>query len=34
VLGPVVNVPEFYEAFGVKKGDPMWRDEAARARIW
>jgi len=34
VLGPVVNVPEFYEAFGVKKGDAMWRDEAARARIW
>jgi putative endopeptidase len=34
VLGPVVNVPEFYEAFGVKKGDPMWRDEEKRARIW
>jgi putative endopeptidase len=34
VLGPVVNVPDFYEAFGVKKGDPMWRDEEKRARIW
>lgn len=34
VNGPVVNVPEFYTAFGIKKGDPMWREEAARVRIW
>jgi putative endopeptidase len=34
VNGPVVNVPDFYAAFSVKKGDPMWRDEAQRVRIW
>jgi putative endopeptidase len=34
VNGPVVNVPDFYEAFGVKKGDSMWRDDAARVKIW
>ncbi|MSR47142.1 MAG: M13 family peptidase [Planctomycetes bacterium] len=34
VIGPMVNVPEFMQAFDVKPGDPMWRDEAARVRIW
>jgi putative endopeptidase len=34
VNGPVVNVPDFYTAFGIKKGDPMWRDDAVRVRIW
>jgi putative endopeptidase len=34
VNGPFANVPEFYEAFGVKPGDPMWRAEDARVRIW
>ena len=34
VLGPMSNIPEFYEAFGVKQGDPMWRPETERVRIW
>jgi len=34
VLGPMSNIPEFYEAFGVKPGQPMWRAPADRVRIW
>jgi putative endopeptidase len=34
VNGPFANVPEFYEAFGVKPGDAMWRPEADRVSIW
>ncbi|OOG48109.1 metalloendopeptidase [Rhodanobacter sp. C01] len=34
VNGPLSNIPEFYQAFGVKPGQPMWRDEKDRARIW
>lgn len=34
VLGPMSNIPEFYEAFGVKPGQPMWRPEDQRVKIW
>jgi len=34
VLGPLSNMPEFYAAFGVKPGQPMWRPEADRVHIW
>jgi len=34
VNGPVVNVPEFYEAFGVKPGDKMYRPDSLRVKIW
>ncbi|MDQ6761821.1 MAG: M13 family metallopeptidase, partial [Bacteroidota bacterium] len=34
VNGPVVNVPEFYEAFGVKPGDKMYRPDSLRVHIW
>ena len=34
VNGPVVNIKEFYEAFGIKPGDKMWRDESKRVNIW
>jgi putative endopeptidase len=34
VLGPLSNMPQFYEAFQVKAGDKMHRTEAERARIW
>jgi putative endopeptidase len=34
VNGPFVNVPEFYEAFGIKKGDKMFREESLRVNIW
>jgi putative endopeptidase len=33
-IGPHVNVPEFYEAFGIKEGAPMWRAPELRAIIW
>jgi putative endopeptidase len=34
VLGPMANIPEFYEAFGVKPGQPMYRTQAERVQIW
>jgi putative endopeptidase len=34
VNGVLMNIPEFYEAFGVKPGDPMYRAESARVQIW
>ena len=34
VNGPLSNLPEFYEAFGVKKGDKLYRSPADRAKIW
>ncbi len=34
VNGPVVNMAEFYEAFGVKKGDKMYRPDSLRVSIW
>ncbi len=34
VNGPFSNVPEFYEAFGIKSGQPMWRPENVRVKIW
>ena len=32
--GPVSNIPEFYEAFGVKPGDKLYREPALRVKIW
>lgn len=34
VNGPFADVPEFYQAFKVKKGDAMWIDPANRVKIW
>jgi putative endopeptidase len=34
VLGPLANIPEFYDAFGVKPGQAMWRPDSLRVRIW
>jgi putative endopeptidase len=34
VNGPLANVPEFDSAFGVKPGDPMWRADETRVKIW
>ena len=34
VNGPMVNVPEFYEAFNIKPGDKMYRPDSLRVRIW
>jgi putative endopeptidase len=33
-VGPHVNVQEFYDAFGIEAGAPLWRPPEARARIW
>ena len=32
--GPLSNMPEFYEAFGVKPGDKMYRADSVRAKVW
>jgi predicted metalloendopeptidase len=29
-----VNLGEFYQAFGIGAGKPMYRGESERARIW
>jgi putative endopeptidase len=34
VNGPFANVPEFYTAFNIKEGQPMWRADSVRVRIW
>ncbi len=34
VLGPISNIPEFYEAFGVKPSERLWRPADARVKIW
>lgn len=34
VNGPLSNIPEFYEAFGVKPGQPMWRPPDAHVKVW
>lgn len=32
--GPLSNFEPFYEAFNIKKGDKMYRDESIRAKVW
>ncbi|MDF2436939.1 MAG: peptidase [Bacteroidota bacterium] len=32
--GPLTNMQEFYDAFGVKEGDKMYRPQVERAEIW
>jgi putative endopeptidase len=34
VIGPLTNMPEFYKAFGIKAGDPMYRADSLRVKIW
>ena len=34
VNGPLANIPEFYAAFGIKPGDPMYRGDDVRVVIW
>jgi len=34
VNGPMANIPAFYEAFGVKPGDKMFRPDSLRVNIW
>ncbi len=32
--GPLSDFPPFYQAFGCKPGDPMYRADSIRAKIW
>ncbi|UKJ05901.1 M13 family metallopeptidase [Solitalea lacus] len=32
--GPLINMKEFFTAFGIKEGDSMWKAEAERIKIW
>lgn len=34
VNGPLSNIPDFYAAFGVKPGQPMWRPATAHVQVW
>jgi len=34
VIGPATNLVPFYEAFGVRQGDKMYRADSVRVRIW
>lgn len=34
VNGPLVNVPEFYEAFNIKPGSKMYRADSLQVHIW
>lgn len=34
VNGPLANMEEFYQAWGVQKGDALYRTPAQRAKIW
>ncbi len=31
---PLLNLQEFYDAFGIKKGAPLWRAKELRALTW
>jgi SNF2 family DNA or RNA helicase len=33
-IGPHVNMKEFYDAFGIHEGDPMWVTPEKRAKVW
>ncbi|MFT3935309.1 MAG: M13 family metallopeptidase [Chitinophagaceae bacterium] len=34
VNGPMANIPEFYEAFGIKPGSKMYAPDSLRVSIW
>jgi putative endopeptidase len=34
VIGPCSNMPAFYAAYGVQPGDPMYRADDVRVKIW
>ena len=33
-IGPHVNLPEFYQAWGITEASPLWRKPEDRAKIW
>ena len=34
VNGPLADMTAFYETFGIKEGDAMWRPDSIRVKIW
>ena len=34
VNGPFSDIPEFYKAFNINEGQPMWRPESKRVKVW
>jgi len=34
VNGPLSNMPEFYQSFGVKQGNALWVPDSLRVKIW
>ena len=34
VNGPLSNIPDFYAAFSVRPGQPLYRAPADRVQIW
>ncbi|MBL7994460.1 M13 family metallopeptidase [bacterium] len=34
VIGPMANTPDFYRAFNIQPGEPMYRDEKIRVSLW
>ncbi len=34
VNGPMSNMQEFFDVFGIKEGDKMWRSPDSRVKIW
>ncbi|MBL0078669.1 MAG: hypothetical protein IPP53_05970 [Bacteroidetes bacterium] len=34
VNGSFSNIPEFYAAFGIQKGQPMWRPDSLQVKVW
>jgi putative endopeptidase len=34
VNGPFSDIPEFYQAFNIKEGQPMWLQENKRVKVW
>jgi putative endopeptidase len=33
-FGPLLNYQQFFDAFNIKQGDPMWRAPELRAHVW
>ncbi|MCB0453733.1 MAG: hypothetical protein KDC94_12795, partial [Aequorivita sp.] len=33
-IGPVVNMPDFYEAFNIGEDSPLYRADSVRVVIW
>jgi putative endopeptidase len=34
INGPLSNIPEFYKAFNIKPGSPMYQTDSLRVVIW